>query len=102
MTENEILLLAIGFSLGAHSMNLLHFSWQRRDERRSAKAARAARHRSAGDCYLNSLSLYQLQARYAAAPHPTETLEASVRDFELDLRDGLDRVERAARDEGLL
>ncbi|WP_306186938.1 hypothetical protein [Streptomyces sp. MK5] len=101
MTENEILLLATGFSLGAQTVNLLHFWWQRQDERRSAAAARAARHRSAGDCYLNSLRLYQLQARYAAA-HPAETLQASVRDFEQDLRDGLDRVERAARDEGLL
>lgn len=96
MTQNEILLLALGFSLGAQSVNLLHFWWQRQDARRSAAVARAARHRAAGDCYLNSLRLYQLRARSA------ETLEASVMDLELDLRDGLDRVERAARDEGLL
>lgn len=96
MTENEVLLLAVGFSLGAQFMNLLHFWWQRQDARRSQAAARAARHRAAGDCFLNSLRLYQLRARYA------EPLTVSVRDLELDLRDGLDRVERAARDEGLL
>lgn len=100
MTANEILTLATGIALGAHGMNALHARWDRQAARRSAAAARAARRKAAGDCYLYSLRLYQLRMRYAAVPPPS--LEASVRELELDLRDGLDRVEQAARNEGLL
>ena len=38
----------------------------------------------------------------ADTPHPAEVLEASVRDFELKLYDGIDRVEGTLRRDGLL
>lgn len=101
MTVNEILFLIYGIAIGAQAMASLHAYWAHQDARRSRTAAKAARRRAAGDRYLASLRLYQLRQQ-RASPHPAEILEAAVRDFELDLRDGLDRVERAARDEGLL
>ncbi|MEU1008175.1 hypothetical protein [Streptomyces sp. NPDC005890] len=101
MTANEIICLIYGIALGATVMSVMQAWWAAQDARRSRAKAEAARRRAAGDRYLASLRLYQLRQR-RMAPHPAEVLEAAVRDFELDLRDGLDRVERAARDEGLL
>ncbi|MEU6279483.1 hypothetical protein [Streptomyces sp. NPDC047028] len=101
MTTNEAQILVCGITLGAMLMNLMHMWWSRQDARRDRVASAAAVKRAAGDRFLGSLRLHQLQAKWEAH-HPAEALEAAVRDFELDLRDGLDRVERAARDEGLL
>ncbi|MET7914437.1 hypothetical protein ABZU45_00600 [Streptomyces avermitilis] len=66
MTPNEIQMLIVGAALGAQLMNLLHVWWDMRDGRRSAAASRAAVKRAAGDQYLNSLRLYQLQHRSCA------------------------------------
>jgi hypothetical protein len=63
MTSNELLMLATGFALGAHLMAVLHLFWDRQDARRADARARAAFKRSAGDRYLSSLRLYQLQHR---------------------------------------
>jgi hypothetical protein len=66
MTSNEISMLAIGLTLGAQSTNALHAYWAGKDARRAAALARAAVKRAAGDRYLNSLRLYQLQQRTGA------------------------------------
>ncbi|MER8004961.1 hypothetical protein [Streptomyces sp. NPDC094149] len=63
MTTNEIVMLALGIALGAHLMNILNAYWSSRDARRSATEAQAAMKRAAGDRYLGSLRLYQLQRR---------------------------------------
>jgi hypothetical protein len=72
-----------------------------RDARRSLARSRQARRRAGADAYLNSFRLYRLQQR-RPVPRPAELVEASFRDFELKLYDGLDRVEDAARRDGLL
>lgn len=64
MTSNELLMLVVGMGLGAHLMNLMHAYWASKDARRSATQAQAAIKRAAGDHYLNSLRLYQIQQRY--------------------------------------
>lgn len=69
MTDNEIGMLFVGVALGAQGMTLLHVFWNARDARRDARHARAANKRAAGDQYLNSLRLYQLQQRSPAAGH---------------------------------
>ncbi|MFF9324017.1 hypothetical protein ACF1AY_04790 [Streptomyces sp. NPDC014776] len=66
MTSNEISMLAIGFAIGAQGVNVLHAYWASKDARRRAVAARVARRRAAGDRYLSSLRLYQLQHRAEA------------------------------------
>lgn len=63
MTDNEIVMLFVGISLGAQGMSLLHIFWNARDARRDARRAQAAAKRAAGDQYLNSLRLYRLQHR---------------------------------------
>ncbi|MFF5029223.1 hypothetical protein ACFY2J_34070 [Streptomyces collinus] len=63
MTANEILFLLYGVALGAIWMSVLHARWAAQDARRSRTAAEAARRRAAGDRYLSSLRLYQLQHR---------------------------------------
>lgn len=106
MTTNEIMMLAVGLAFGAQSMNLLHAYWGAQAARRSKARAEATLKRLAGDRYLSSFRLYRLGAPTALPapgdPHPAELLEASVRDFELKLWDAADRVEDAARRDGLL
>lgn len=106
MTTNEIVMLAVGLSLGAQSMNLLHAYWDNQAARRSAAQAEATLKRLAGDRYLSSFRLFRLGVPPSAPapgdPHPAELLEASVRDLELKVYDGLDRFEDAARRDGLL
>ncbi|MCI3272129.1 hypothetical protein [Streptomyces cylindrosporus] len=63
MTSNELLMLAVGLTLGMHLMNAMHAYWGWRDDRRSAARTRADMKRSAGDRYLHSLRIYQLQHR---------------------------------------
>ncbi|MFE1748981.1 hypothetical protein ACFW88_00245 [Streptomyces anandii] len=99
MTANEIEMLLCGISIGAQGMALCHMVLDLRDVQRDLARSRQARRRAAADHYFNSLSLYQLQTR--REPHPAEVVEAAVRDFELTLRDAIDRVDDAARREGL-
>lgn len=66
MTENELVMLVSGIAIGIHLMNLANAYWTRQDARRSHAEARAAIKRAAGDQYLNSLRLYQLQQRTGA------------------------------------
>ncbi|MFD9319309.1 hypothetical protein ACFWDQ_16695 [Streptomyces sp. NPDC060053] len=63
MTTTEITYLVTGIALGGQLMNVLHAYWASKDARRSETAACAALKRAAGDRYLNSLGLYQLQHR---------------------------------------
>ncbi|MFE5189207.1 hypothetical protein [Streptomyces sp. NPDC056628] len=63
MTENETVMLCLGFALGAQGMALLHAWWNMRDADRSLAESEAARKRAAGDHYLSSLRLYRLQQR---------------------------------------
>lgn len=63
MTPNEIVTLALGIAVGAQLMNILNAYWSSQDARRSATEAQAAMKRAAGDRYLGSLRLYQLQHR---------------------------------------
>jgi hypothetical protein len=63
VTPNEIQMLITGVALGAQGMAMLHAYWASKDARRSAARAAAAVKRSAGDRYLSSLRLYQLQHR---------------------------------------
>ncbi|MFG2683136.1 hypothetical protein [Streptomyces sp. NPDC048392] len=106
MTTNETLVLAVGLLTGAQCMNLMHAYWASQDARRSIARAEATLKRLAGDRYLSSFRLYRLGAPPSVpapgGPHSAELLEASVRDLELKVYDGLDRVEDAARRDGLL
>jgi len=66
MTSNEISMLVVGLALGSQGVNVVHAYWASRDARRSAIAAQAAVKRAAGDRYVSSLRLYQLQHRTEA------------------------------------
>ncbi|MGV9987756.1 hypothetical protein [Streptomyces olivaceus] len=68
MTLNEIQMLAIGLALGAQSVQTARAITDRRADRRSAAAARAAVKRAAGDRYLSSLALYRIQQGYGVRP----------------------------------
>ena len=66
MRDHDIQLLALGFAIGADFMLLVQMVFGILDDRRDRKAsseARAAFKRAAGDRYLGSLRLYQLQQR---------------------------------------
>lgn len=63
MTPNEIQMLLCGIALGVQLMAVLHMVWDMRDARRSQTRAEAAAKRAAGDHYINSLRLYQIQHR---------------------------------------
>ncbi|GKQ35816.1 hypothetical protein [Streptomyces sp. A012304] len=109
MTPNELQILICGIAIGANLMVILNACWDWRNTRRGIERSRQARRRAAADHYLNTLRLYRLQNRsrpmptiVESTPHPAELLEASVRDFELNLYDTLDRVEDATRRDGLL
>ncbi|WP_329292893.1 hypothetical protein [Streptomyces pseudovenezuelae] len=66
MTTDEIVLFATGIGVGAQLMTFLHMVWDMRDARRNEKISRAAWRDAAGDRYLSSLRLYQLQQRSRA------------------------------------
>lgn len=103
MTPNEMQLLAVGFVLGAWTVAVWQMVLAMRDARRDLARSEQARRRAAGDQFLNSFRLYRLQHRPRhPEPHPAEVLEASVRDFELKLYDGIGRVEGTLRKDGLL
>lgn len=66
MTVSELQMLICGIGIGAQGMALQHMWWDMRDARRSEKVSRQAWRDAAGDCYLSSLRLYQLQQRTGA------------------------------------
>ncbi|KUN91893.1 hypothetical protein [Streptomyces caeruleatus] len=66
MTPNELQMLVCGVLIGVYTMLIADIYWTWRDARRDRQRARAVRRRSAGDRYLNSLRLYQLQQRSRA------------------------------------
>lgn len=98
MTTHELQLLATGAGLGSNLTLLLwivldHVSdWQAR--RRSAQSRKVKE--TVADLRPESVS------ESGHEPHPAELVEASVRDFELTLHDGLDRTEDTLRRDGLL
>ncbi|MFC7842521.1 hypothetical protein [Streptomyces sp. NPDC057382] len=103
MTPNEIQLLIVGFVLGAWTVAIWQMVLDLREAERNLARSEKTRRRAAADRFLSSFRLYRIQNRpRAAVPHPAELLEASVRDFELKVYDGLDGVEDAARRDGLL
>jgi hypothetical protein len=106
VASNEILMLAVGLFTGAQLTNLLYAVWANQDACRGAARAEATLKRLAGDRFLSTFRLYRLapppSVPTPGGPHPAEVLEASVRDFELKLWDAADRVEDAARWDGLL
>ena len=66
MSDNQIQIFCIGAAAGMDFMLLLQILYGILDDRRDRKAgsaARAAFKRAAGDRYLSSLRLYQLQQR---------------------------------------
>ncbi|MFH9012513.1 hypothetical protein ACH4C6_14130 [Streptomyces sp. NPDC017943] len=103
MTPNEIQLLAVGFALGGWTVAIWQMVLDVRQAERNLARSEEARRRAAAARFLAGFRLYRIQNRpRAAEPHPAEVLEASVRDLELKVYDGLDRVEDAARRDGLL
>lgn len=101
MADHEIQLLSIGIAIGMDLMLLMQIAFGILDDRRDREASRRARRRAAAEHYYRSLRRYHRQVRFAEM-YPSGVIEVAARRIELDLRDGLDRVERAARDEGLL
>ncbi|KDN73937.1 hypothetical protein DF19_41835 [Streptomyces olindensis] len=68
MTPNEIQLLVVGFVLGAWTVMVVNMALDMRDARRSLAESHRIRRRAAGDAYLRSLELYQVQQRYGLVP----------------------------------
>ena len=68
MTPNEMQLLAVGFVLGAWTIVIVYMVLCMRDARRSLAESHQIRRRAAGDVYLRSLELYQVQQRYGLVP----------------------------------
>lgn len=102
MTDNEIIMLISGFVLGCYTMVAWHLILDMKDLRRSSAHAARARRRAAGEKFLSSFREYRLENRPPLPqPHPTEVVEATFRDFELKLYDGLDRIDSVLRREGL-
>ncbi|QUI32460.1 hypothetical protein H9W91_17515 [Streptomyces alfalfae] len=66
MTNNEIVLLTVGIGIGAQAMAVAHMVGDMRTVRRAQTEAEAAVKAAAGDRYLSSLRLYQLQNRSRA------------------------------------
>lgn len=66
MTVNELTMLICGFALGAWTIAAWHMVLDMRAARRDLARSKQARKRSAGDHFLNSLKLYQLQRRLEA------------------------------------
>lgn len=66
MTINEIVLLAVGIGIGAQAVAVAHMVGDMRTVRRAQTEAEAAVKAAAGDRYLSSLRLYQLQNRSRA------------------------------------
>lgn len=63
MTPNELQVFVCGVLIGVYTMLIADIYWTWRDNRRDRRTAREAMRRSAGDRFLSSLRLYQLQHR---------------------------------------
>ena len=68
MTPNEMQLRAVGYVLGAGTIVIVYMVLGMRDARRSLAESHQIRRRAAGDVYLRSLELYQVQQRYGLVP----------------------------------
>lgn len=68
MTANEVQLLIVGMVLGAWTVAIWRMVLDLREAERNLALSRQARHRAAGDVFLNSLRLYRMQQRYGLAP----------------------------------
>ncbi|GGV86820.1 hypothetical protein GCM10010294_67940 [Streptomyces griseoloalbus] len=68
MTENEIILFICGIGVGAQGVAVWHMVLDMRQARRSLAESHQVRRRSAGDAFLRSLELYQVQQRYGLVP----------------------------------
>ena len=63
MTSNEVLMLAVGLTLGMQLANLLHAFWAAQDARRDQEWACQSARRASAALYLSSFRLYRLQHR---------------------------------------
>lgn len=68
MTTNEIVLLITGLLVGANLTSIWHGILDLRQATRDLEATRRAGREAAGDEFLNSLELYQVQQRYGLVP----------------------------------
>ena len=68
MTPNEITMLITGLLVGANLVAIWHIALDMRQARRSLAESHQARRRAAGDHFLRSLELYQVQQRYGLVP----------------------------------
>ncbi|MDV7221016.1 hypothetical protein [Streptomyces prunicolor] len=66
MTANEIQMLVCGIGIGAQGMAIWEMVRNMRASRRGRTESETARKQAAGDVYLSSLRLYQLQHRTRA------------------------------------
>lgn len=66
MTLNEFQMLIYGIGIGAQGMAILDMIGDMRGARRGRTESETARKQAAGDVYLSSLRLYQLQQRTRA------------------------------------
>ncbi|MGW3711433.1 hypothetical protein ACWDN6_14955 [Streptomyces albogriseolus] len=103
MTQNEIILFVSGLLIGAQIMAVIVIVLDMRDARRDLTLAEKHRRRAAADLFLNSFRTYRLENRPPLPQlyQPGE-VEAIARDLELSLYDAVDRIEGAARKDGLL
>ncbi|MGQ5579696.1 hypothetical protein [Streptomyces sp. ECR3.8] len=103
MTQTEIVLFVSGLLIGAQIMAVIVMVLDLRDARRDLALAEKHRRRAAADRFLDSFRRYQLENRPPLLrPYPPTEVEAVARDLELSLYDALDRIEGAARKDGLL
>lgn len=101
MTDRELQLLALGSVLGSYLTLICYMAIDavtasRSISRNLARAERVLAKNEAARDWRQAL------ADRPAEPHPAELLEASVRDFELNLHDAIDRVDDALRRDGQL
>ncbi|MEU2992922.1 hypothetical protein ABZ772_21695 [Streptomyces griseoincarnatus] len=105
MTQNEIVLFVSGLLIGAQIMAVIVIVMvlDLREARRDLTLAEKHRRRAAADLFLNSFRTYRLENRPPLPqPYQPGEVEAIARDLELSLYDAVDRIEGAARKDGLL
>lgn len=102
MTATQIEILACTFYAGVATMNAIHAVSLFRVEKRADVERAAVAKKVAGDLFLSGFRLHRLTVETGVPQRPEEALRESLANFEQDLLDGLDRVEAAARKEGLL
>lgn len=90
MSDHHVQLLALGAAFGSNLTVLLLIALEYVSDRRAMRRAR-------------SRKVKETRADLRTSePHPAEVLEASVRDFELNLLNCFDRVDDVLRRDGLL